>query len=134
MVQFKVEDVSYFKTDKHSVLRCLPCSAPFSLIMTAKSATLKLDNQKNSWKGAFVHQEANGEAFNCSVRALARWIIHVCENSGDNKTLLLAFYVDSVRYNFTGDDISKGLKMAATLLSYPATQGIPVKRVDTHLL
>ena len=46
-VQFKVEDVTFFKTDKHGVLRCLPRNAPFSLIMTAESATLKLDNQKN---------------------------------------------------------------------------------------
>jgi hypothetical protein len=46
-VQFKVEDVTFFKTDKHGVLQCLPRNAPFSLIMTAESATLKLDNQKN---------------------------------------------------------------------------------------
>jgi len=43
-VQFKVEDVTFFKTDKHGILRCLPHNAPFSLIMTAESATLKLDN------------------------------------------------------------------------------------------
>ncbi len=59
-VQFKVEDVMFFKTDKHGILRCLPHNAPFSLIVTAKSATLKLDNQKNGWKGVCVHQEANG--------------------------------------------------------------------------
>ena len=53
---------------------------------------------------------------------------------GDNKTLLSAFYIDGVRYNVTGDNISKGLKMAATLLSYPSTQGIPIKCVDTHSL
>ena len=41
-------------------------------MMTAHSATLKLDNQKNGWKGVCVHQEANGEAFNCPVKALAR--------------------------------------------------------------
>jgi hypothetical protein len=46
-VQFKVEDVTFFKADKHGILRCLPRNAPFSLIMTAESATLKLDNQKN---------------------------------------------------------------------------------------
>jgi hypothetical protein len=80
-VQFKVEDVTFFKTDKHGILRCLPHNAPFSLIMTAESATLKLDNQKNGWKGVCVHQEANGEAFNCPVKALACRVIHICENS-----------------------------------------------------
>ena len=61
-VQFKLEDVTFFKTDKNGIMRCLPRNAPHSLIMTAESATLKLDNKKNGWKGVCVHQEANGEA------------------------------------------------------------------------
>jgi hypothetical protein len=71
-VQFKLEDVTFFKTDTKGILHCLPRNAPYSLIMTAESATLKLDNQKNGWKGVCMHQEANGEAFNCPVKALAR--------------------------------------------------------------
>ncbi len=78
--------------------------------MTAESATLKLDNQKNGWKGVFVHQEANGEAFNCPVRALARRVVHLRKNGGDTKVLLSAFYVDGTHYDVTGEDISKGLK------------------------
>jgi hypothetical protein len=133
-VQFKVEDVRFFKTDKHGILRCLPRNAPFSLIMTAESATLKLDNQKNGWKGVCVYQEANGEAFNCPVKALACRVIHIRENGGDQKASLLAIYVEGVCYNVTGDDISKGLKMAATLLNNLSTRGIPIERVDTHSL
>jgi hypothetical protein len=133
-VQFKVEDVTFFKMDKHGILQCLPRNAPFSLIMTAESVTLKLDNQKNRWKGVCVHQEANREAFNCPVKALARRVIHIHENGRDQKALLLAIYVEGVSYDVTGDDISKGLKMAATLLNYPPTRGIPIKRVDTHSL
>jgi hypothetical protein len=133
-VQFKVEDVTFFKTDKHSILRCLPCDAPYSLIMTAESAMLKLDNQKNGWKGVCVHQEANGEAFNCPVKALACRVMHIRENGRGQKALLSAIYVEGVCYNVTGDDISKGLKMAATLLNYPSMRGIPIKRIDTHSL
>jgi hypothetical protein len=125
-VQFKLEDVTFFKTDKTGILRCLPRNAPHSLIMTAESATLKLDNQKNGWKGVCVHQEANGEAFNCPVKALARRVIHIREHEGDNATLLSTFYLDGQRYDVTGDDISKGLKMAATLLHYPSLRGIPI--------
>jgi hypothetical protein len=44
--QFKLEDVTFFKSDKNGTLRCLPCNAPYSLIMTVESTTLKLDNQK----------------------------------------------------------------------------------------
>jgi hypothetical protein len=50
------------------------------------------------------------------VRALARQAVHLNENGGDTKALLSAFYVDETRYDVTGEDISKGLKMAATLL------------------
>ncbi len=67
-MQFKLEDVTFFKTDKKGILQCLPCNAPYSLIMTEESATLKLDNQKNGWKGVCMHQEAKGEAFNCPLR------------------------------------------------------------------
>jgi hypothetical protein len=34
----------------------------------------------------------------------------------------------------TGEDLSKSLKMAATLLQYPSTRGIPIARIDTHSL
>jgi hypothetical protein len=102
--------------------------------MTAESATLKLVNQKNGWKGVCVHQEANGEAFNCPVKALACRVIHIRENGGDQKALLLAIYIEGVCYNVMGDDISKGLKMAAMLLNHPSTRGIPIKRLNTHSL
>jgi len=48
--------------------------------------------------------------------------------------LLSGFYVNGKRWEVTGKDISKGLKMAATLLQYPAMQGILIARIDTHLL
>ena len=54
-IQFKLEDVTFFKTDRNGILRCLPGNAPHSLIMTEESATLKLDNHKNGWKGVCVH-------------------------------------------------------------------------------
>ena len=53
---------------------------------------------------------------------------------GDTKTLLSSFYIDGIRYDITGEDISKGLKMAAMLLHYPTTQGIPIECIDTHSL
>ncbi len=62
-----------------------------------------------------IHQEANGEAFNCPVKALARRVIHIWEHEGDNATLLSAFYLDGQRYNVTGDDISKGIKNGSNI-------------------
>ncbi len=54
-VQFKFEDVTFFKKTKAGQLRCLPRNAPDKLILSANNATLKLDNQKNGWKGVCVH-------------------------------------------------------------------------------
>ena len=33
-----------------------------------------------------------------------------------------------------GEDISKALKMAATMLNYPTLRGIPIARIDIHSL
>jgi hypothetical protein len=101
--------------------------------MMADSVTLKLDNQKNGWKGVCVHQEANGEWFKCPVRALAHCILHLRKNRAKG-TLLSSFFHNDKQYDVCGKDIGKGLTMAATLLQYPATRGIPIERIDTHSL
>ncbi len=46
-VQFKLKDVTFFKKNKAGTLVCLPRTAPASVIISADSATLKLDNNKN---------------------------------------------------------------------------------------
>jgi hypothetical protein len=120
-VQFKLEDVRFFKWNNAGVLTCLPKNAPSSLLLTADSATLKLDNQKNGLKGVCVHQEANGEEFKCPVRALARRVIHLREHNVNGKTFLSTFFQNSARYDVCGEDISRGLKLAASILQYPVT-------------
>ncbi len=100
----------------------------------ADSATLKLNNQKNGWKGVCVHQKANGEWVNCPVRALARCVLHLQNNGATGKTLLLLFFHSNKQYDVCSEDISRGLKLAATLLQYPATRGIPIETIDTHSL
>ncbi len=57
MVQFKYEDVSFFQINICGQLRCLPRNAPDHFIAMADGATLKLDNQKNGWKGVCVYHE-----------------------------------------------------------------------------
>ena len=64
-VQFKYKDVTFFKKNKRGELKCLPRDAPAHLISSADGATLKLDNQKNGWKGVCVYHESNGEAWHC---------------------------------------------------------------------
>jgi len=54
-VQFKYEDVTFFKKNNRGELRCLPRDAPAHLISSADGATLKLDNQENGWKRVCVY-------------------------------------------------------------------------------
>jgi hypothetical protein len=103
-------------------------------MMMADSATLKLDNQKNGWKAACIHQEVNGEHIKCPVRALARRVIHLRQNKANGKTFLCKVYAkEGDRYVCAGD-VSAGLKVAASILQYPLTRGIPISSVDTHSL
>jgi hypothetical protein len=69
-VQFRLKDVTFFKRDRSGALRQLSRQADSSLILSADSATLRLENQKNGWKGVCVHQESNGEPIACPVCAL----------------------------------------------------------------
>jgi hypothetical protein len=133
-VQFKMEDVTFFKKDSAGQLRKLPRNASHLAIMTADSATLKLDNQKNGWKGVCVHQEANGESNFCPVKALGRRYLHIQQHFPSPKCKLSAYFENGVRRDVTADDMSKGLKVAAASLDYPSLKGIPVERINTHLL
>ena len=133
-VQFKMEDVTFFKKNNTGKLCCLSRSAPEHMIMTADGATLKLDNQKNGWKGVCVYHEANGDPINCPVRALGRRIRHIRSGNGDGKTFLSAYYVGGQRFDVTAEDVSRALKGAARALHYPTTKGIPIDRINTHSL
>jgi hypothetical protein len=134
-VQFKYEDVSFFKKNMRGQLQCLPQDAPASLIASANGATLKLDNQKNGWKGVCIFHELNGDTWNCPVRALARQYLHLCDSSADAKTFLSAYYEDKgQRGDVTNEDVSVALKAAAATLDHPTVKGIPINRINTHSL
>jgi len=135
-VQFKLEDITFFDRNERGQLRCLPRDAPFATLLQAEGATLKLDNQKNGWKGVCVYQQHNGDACRCPVRALARRVIHLRTNraSASGKEYLSAYWTKGKRCDATADDISRHLKLAVGILNYPTRKGIPIDRVDTHSL
>ena len=133
--QFKIRDVTFFKKDAHGTLRQLPRQSHENLIMSADSATLRLDNQKNGWKGVCIHHESNGDAIFDPVRALGRRVLHIRTHAnGDEAVFLSAVYNNAVRSDISDKDIRAALKLAAAALEYPFTRGIPVERVDTHSL
>ncbi len=96
-------------------------------ILSADSATLKLDNQKNGWKGVCINQEANGEEIFCPVRALGRRYGHIRTHCADPNVFLSAFYVNNSCFDVSDSDIRKSLKYAAHVLNYPENKGIPVE-------
>ena len=53
--QFKMKDVAFFGNNSRGVLYRLSPNAREFEIMNATRATLKLDNQKNGWKGVCVN-------------------------------------------------------------------------------
>ena len=126
--------MSFFKKNTQGQLRCLPRSAPDRLILTADGATLKLDNQKNGWKGVCVYQESNGDPHFCPVRALGRRVSHIRRNDATATTFLSSFWEGSTKRDVSAEDISRALKLAAATLQYPATKGIPIHRINTHSL
>jgi hypothetical protein len=62
------------------------------LITTADGATMKLDNQKNGWKGVCVYQEANGEDYLCPVKASGQRFLHIRLHGGSAKTFLSTYW------------------------------------------
>jgi hypothetical protein len=131
-VQFKIEDVTFFK-QYNGRLQQLPRNAPAEDIMSAHLATLKLDNQKNGWKGVFIHQEHNGEDLACPVRALGRRYLHIRSHTSDPTAFLSSYFSQKGQFDVTDRNISAALKMAALVLAY-LSKGFPIDRIDTHSL
>ena len=131
-VQFKVEDVTFFR-HRDGRLQQLPHSASNEEIMTAHLATLKLDNQKNGWKGVCINQEHNGDVLTCPVRALGRRYIHIRDHTPDPTAFLSTYFTGNGRCDVSDRNISTALKMAAQVLAYPS-RGFPIDRIDTHSL
>ena len=117
--QFEVKDCTFFKKNALGQLRQLSRTAPDEEIMAAHSATLKLDNSKNGWKGVCVNQEANGEEFCCAVRAIGRRVCAIRKKARGGNTFLSAYWVDGKRKDINDEDMRVNIKWAAAELDYP---------------
>ena len=76
-MQFKLEDTMLFRQDDKGNLRQLPINALEGEIFPADGATLKLDNQKNGWKGVCFYQEHNGDKKFIPVGASGRRCVSI---------------------------------------------------------
>jgi hypothetical protein len=123
-VPFKLENISFFKRDKLRQLRQLSRYASDDDILSADSAAMTLDNQKNGHKNVCIHHEANGDSIFCPVRAVGRRYVYLRSQTNNNWSTPIHAYWD--------EDGQQ--KEAVTALEYPETRGIPIDRVDTHSL
>ena len=103
-------------------------------MLTADGAMMKLDNQKNGWKGICIYHECNGDLVNFPVRVLGRRVVHLRVNHGQPTTFLSAYFMNGVRFDVMAEDVSRALKGAAHKLAYPTSKGIPIQRINTHSL
>ena len=124
----------FFRQDAKRHLRQLPRNALDKEIVLADGATLKLDNQKNGWKGVCVYQEHNGYEKFSLVRALGRRFVSILNKVKNNKTYLSAYWMEGKRKDLHADTMSAVLKFATTPLNYSYLKGIPIDRADTHSL
>jgi hypothetical protein len=111
--EFKLGDITFFAKDKQGNLCCLPWDVPSEEIKAEDGAIMKLDNQKNRWKGVCIYQESNGDPTHCSVWALSRHYLHLRENGASQKTVISAYFHDGKRFDVTSDHINSALKLAA---------------------
>ncbi len=132
--EFKLGDIMFFRNDAQGNLRCLPRDAHADLIESADGTTMKLDNQKNGWKGVCVYQQANGDPIDCPVRALGWRYVHLRSHGATDRTILSAYYYGGKQFDVTAEHISAALKMAARALEYPILKDIPIDRINTHSL
>ena len=69
----------------------------------------------------------------CPVRALGRRIVHIWKQLKLGKAFLCLYWYEVGRASVTDSAIRLAVKYAAGCLDYPG-RGIPLIRVDTHLL
>ena len=102
--------------------------------MSAYGETLKLDNQKNGWKGVCVYQEHNRDEKFIPVSSLGRRCVSIRRKLSNKKTYLSTYWVGGIQKYLTAENMSAALKFATTTSNYPSLKGIPIDRVDTRYL
>jgi hypothetical protein len=124
-VQFRRQDIRIWHQG-----RTLPHDAPAHVLLQADAATLTIDNQKNSQRGATIHHTACRDQTFCPVRALVRIILRVRQLSVDPCVPISLFAVDQ---HVTANDITKAIRVAAASTNL-FRAGYTLDRISAHSL
>ena len=86
-----MRDITFSGTSSQDgFIKCHAMLGDFE-IMNAKCTTLKLDNQKNGWKGMCVNQKHDGDKVFCGTQGLGRQYSHIRKHTQDQNMLLSAY-------------------------------------------
>ena len=133
-VEYKLEDSTFFGYNDKGQLWVIPRETPADIIAKADLAKLKLDNQKNGHKGVCVHHDTNGDPVFCLVRALCQRYLHLQAHCAPQTTTLSTYFMDTLKYKVTAENITRALKIAVLVLNYPEVKGILIARINIHSL
>ncbi len=94
-VQFKYEDITFFKKNSSGQLQCLPQNAPAHLIANTDGIT----------KGVCIYQEANGDNYLCPVKVLGQRFLHLQLHGSTGKTFLSSYWAKGIQADVTVEHI-----------------------------
>ena len=101
-------------------MRPLPRNALDEDILSEDGATLKLDHQKNGYKGVCNYQEHNGDEKFGPVRALGGRFISILNKVKNKSTYLSSYWLEGKIKYLNAENMSAALKFATTALNYPS--------------
>jgi hypothetical protein len=91
-------------------------TAPDSDLLTSTSVGLTFTMQKNCRPGEVVAQTASGSELACSVRSIARQIIHLRSHNAPADLPLCSYFAHGQWYVLTPHQITVALRASATIL------------------
>ena len=123
---FRVGDVTFWKNHK-----IIDNRLALATLYQANAATLTITNQKNGNPNEPIHQEATNQQ-HCPVRALARHVHYILQNTADASTHLGTYWDCKGNPKILRSSvITATIKLAVTEMGLEAN-GIPPSSVSSH--
>ena len=112
----------------------IPNTAPLPQLLTATSATLVINNQKNGLRGQCIHHQCSGLPTS-PVRSLAYRVHHIMSHFDMNQTLSISAYrqSDGSLAHVCASHINAAVKQAVASLGL-LSHGFILKEVSSHSL